>query len=204
MTIDISQLFLSGMLTYGTWALGLATLISAIGIPLPSTVILLAAGAFVQQDVWDWQSAVILAALGAILGDTVSYLLARRGGRLVLRRAQSTNAWARAQGIFEQWGGLAVFLTRFLLTPLALPINLLAGATQYAPWRYVSLVVAGETLWVLTFGGLGYFFADQWEAVSAFAGSVTSVIAIAVVGFAGAGYLWRRAGMARARWQAMF
>ena len=99
--------------------------------------------------------------------------------------------------MFERWGGLAVFFSRFLLTPLALPINLLAGGTRYTLWRYVGLVVAGEALWVVTFGGMGYLFADQWEAVSALMGKLSGAVAAAALGLAGAVYLLRRAWLGR-------
>lgn len=191
MMMDMSELFLNGILTYGIWALGLATLVSAIGLPLPATMFLLAAGAFAQQGTLDWQSAVLLAALGAILGDAISYGLARFGGALTPRRVQTTDAWGRSQRAFDRWGVWAIFLSRFLLTPLALPINLLAGSTRYAPWRYASAVVAGEALWAVAFIGTGYLFADQWEMVSELAGSLTNFVAIAVAGIAGAAYLLR-------------
>ena len=99
--------------------------------------------------------------------------------------------------MFERWGGLAVFFSRFLLTPLAIPINLLAGGTRYALWRYLGLVVAGEALWVVTFGGMGYLFADQWEAVSALMGNLSGAVAAAALGLTGAGYLLRRAWLGR-------
>ena len=99
--------------------------------------------------------------------------------------------------MFERWGGLAVFFSRFLLTPLALPINLLAGGTRYTLWRYVGLVVAGEALWVVTFGGLGYLFADQWEAASALLGNLSGAVAAVTLGLTGGGYLLRRAWLGR-------
>ena len=99
--------------------------------------------------------------------------------------------------MFERWGGLAVFFSHFLLTPLALPINLLAGGTRYTLWRYLGLVVAGEALWVVTFGGMGYLFADQWEAVSALMGNLSGALAAAALGLTGAGYLLRRAWLGR-------
>ena len=123
----LSALFLSGMLTYGIWALGLATLAGALGVPVPTSMLVIAAGALARQGVLDWQWAVALAVLGAIAGDSVSYLMGRFGARLAPQRVQCNGAWRRAQTTFERWGGLAVFLSRFLLLPLALPINLMAG-----------------------------------------------------------------------------
>lgn len=189
MMLDMNELFLSGILTYGIWALGLTTLVSAIGLPLPATMFLLAAGALAQQRTMDWQTAVLLAALGAILGDTISYGLARFGSELTRRKLESADTWAKSRRVFDRWGGWAVFFTRFLLTPLAVPINLLAGSTRYTPWRFVTMVVMGETLWAAAFVGMGYLFADRWEAVSEIAGSLTNSAAIGAVAIAGAAYL---------------
>jgi hypothetical protein len=61
----------------------------------------------------------------------------------------------------------------------------------------VGLVVAGEALWVVTFGGMGYLFADQWEAVSALMGNLSGAVAAAALGLTGAGYLLRRAWLGR-------
>ena len=53
-----------------------------------------------------------------------------------------------------------------MLTPLALPINLMAGGTDYVIWRYAVAVIAGEVIWVIIFIGAGYIFADRWEVLS--------------------------------------
>ncbi len=188
----LSALLLSAVLTYGIWALGLATLAGAIGVPVPTTMLVLAAGALARQGVLDWQWAVALAVLGAITGDSVSYLIGRFGARLAPRRLQSSGAWRQAQAAFERWGGLAVFLSRFLLLPLALPINLVAGSTSYTPWRYLSYVVAGEAIWVLAFGGMGYAFASSWETLGDSLGSMGSVAASVAMAAAGGAYLVRR------------
>jgi len=190
---DLSELVLNSLLTYGEWALGAATLISALGLPLPATMLLLAAGAFMRQGALDWQAAVILAALGAVVGDSVSYLLGRYGGSMALRRRQTAATWHWAQGIFQRWGGLTVFLSRFLLTPVALPVNLIAGSTRYAPWRFLGSVVLGELLWVLIFSGLGYAFADQWEALGDLTGNLSGVFVGIALLLIGGGYLLHRA-----------
>lgn len=69
-----------------------------------------------------------------------------------------------------------MFSIRFLLTPWALPVNLLAGSTRY-PWhRYMAAVLAGEVTWVALYGGLGYLFADQWESMSQLASDFVGLL----------------------------
>jgi membrane protein DedA with SNARE-associated domain len=81
----------------------------------------------------------------------------------------------RAARQFERWGGWGVFVTRFLLTPISLPINLLAGSTHF-PWqRFMSAVIVGELLCVALFGGAGYVFADRWEDLSSIAGDSAAI-----------------------------
>ena len=64
-------------------------------------------------------------------------------------------------------------MTRFWLTPLAPAINVIAGAS-YPYLRFLLYDIAGQFLWVLLYGGLGYLFASQWQlvsqAISAFSG----------------------------------
>jgi membrane protein DedA with SNARE-associated domain len=163
---ELSDWLLLGLQNYGAWVLGATTLLSAVGLPLPATMLLVAAGALARQGTLDWAAAVALAAAGASLGDAASYWLGRSGSRLLAGRVQTAPAWQRARGAFRRWGGLAIFLSRFALTPLALPVNLIAGSTRYSAWRFIAPVVLGESLWVIAFGGLGYVFVDQWAALS--------------------------------------
>jgi len=194
---DLSELVLTSLTAYGAWALGAATLISALGLPLPATMLLLAAGAFMRQGTLNWQAGVFLAALGAMVGDSVSYLLGRYASAVAFRRAQTTATWYQAQGVFQRWGGLAVFLSRFLLTPLASPVNLIAGSTRYTLWRFLGSVVSGELLWVLIFSGLGYAFADRWEALSDLMGNLSAVLMGMAVLLISGGYLLRRVWLGR-------
>jgi membrane protein DedA with SNARE-associated domain len=78
--------------------------------------------------------------------------------------------------LFERWGVWSIFLTRFLLTPIALPVNLLAGSTRFSWRKYMTAVITGELIWVALFGGLGRVFADQWEMVSQLAGDITGIL----------------------------
>lgn len=187
----LSDGLLTAVLVYGPWALALVTLLSGIGLPMPATMILMAAGAFVQQGLLDWAAAGVLAILGAVIGDNLSYLIGRLGGAVAAPRLQTSQIWTKAVAMFKTWGALSIFLSRFLITPLALPINLLAGSTGYAIWRYATIVIIGEVLWVVMFVGGGYLFADQWEMLSSIAGDFSGLLVGVVLFMASGIYLLR-------------
>lgn len=180
--------FLNLMLAYGAPALALALLIGALGLPLPLSMLLLAAGAFTRQGLLDLTLTAGLALLATVLGDSGSYYLGRHGRRLVRKRMAGTRLWARAQETFDRQGALSILLTRFLLTPLALPTNLIAGSSKYAFSRFLALDVAGELVWVALYGGLGYLFADRWQAINDLAGGLNGLL-VALIALAGASYL---------------
>jgi membrane-associated protein len=191
---ELTETFLTAMLAYGPLALALALLIAALGVPIPATLLLLAAGAFARQGVLDGPAAGALGLLASVLGDSGGYCLGRCGGALVRRRVDGHAGWQRAQATFARRGSLAVLLTRFALTPLALPTNLIAGSTHYAFPRFLLFDVIGELVWVALYGGLGYLFADRWEALSDLAGSLTGAllgVLVLALGVVWAYHVWR-------------
>jgi membrane protein DedA with SNARE-associated domain len=180
----MDDIFLTTIMTYGPWALGAATLVSALGLPLPMTVVLLGVGALMQQGLLNWPSTVSLAVLGAVLGDSAGYLAGRYVGVLASRSAPASVVWAYSQSAFGRWGGLSIFFSRFLLTPLALPINLIAGSAGYKLWQFIGSAALGELLWVLAFSGLGYTFGSQLEMLNAIVGGASQWIVAGVLGVA--------------------
>jgi membrane-associated protein len=174
----LQELLLTTLLNHGAAVLGSVLWLAAMGVPLPATMLLMAAGAFVQQGVLAPATTAAVALIGAVAGDAGSYLVGRLGATRLPDRLRRSAPWLRAAALFERWGMWGVFVTRFLFTPLALPVNLLAGSTRYAWHRFMAAVIAGEIAWVALFGGLGYLFADRWEALSGLAGDA----ALAAVG----------------------
>lgn len=190
--LNLTDLFLTGMLTYGPLALGLALLVGALGIPVPGTLFVLAAGAFVRQGVLDLFTAAGLGLLGAVLGDSASYAIGYFAKGWVERRFGQSAAWQKARDTFERRGGLAIYLTRFLLTPLALPTNLIAGGSGYSFGRFLAYDVAGEFTWIALYGGLGYAFGSQWELINQFISDFSGLLVGLVALGAGIYFLIRR------------
>ncbi|MDP2418330.1 MAG: VTT domain-containing protein [Hydrogenophaga sp.] len=190
---EISDLLLTLLLNQGAALLAGVLFFAALGVPLPATLLLLATGAFVRHGVLPVVWTVLAAWLGAVLGDASSYGLGRWGAHRLPERLTTGPAWQRASTLFVRWGASSVFVTRFLLTPLALPVNLLAGSTHFGFSRFLLAVVLGEAVWVALFVGLGYTFADRWEWLAQFAGDLVGVLLGVVVLGVGAFLLLRRA-----------
>lgn len=190
---DLNDLLLTAIVTYGAAALAAVFLLAALGLPLPSTLCVIAGGAFIQQGVLSPAPTVALGLAGVVLGDALSYGLGRLLRHPIQRRYGRSAAWLRAERYFAQRAGAAIFLTRCLLTPIAVPVNLVAGGSDYPLGRFVAYDTAGELVWLLVYGALGYLFGSQWEYVS----SVVSDASGVLVGLALAG-----AGVfALVRWQ---
>ena len=164
--LNLTGFVLDGLNTYGAITLGLALLLGAIGIPVPGTLLVVAAGALVRQETIDWHTALTAGLLGAVVGDNCSYATGRFANRWVKRRFGRSSVWQAARQKIEQRGAMAVYSTRFLFTPLAIPPNLIAGSSGYSFQRFFTYDVAGELTWLVLYGGLGYTAGSQWELVS--------------------------------------
>lgn len=182
--LSLSDTLLTFVINYGAPVLALVIFLAAAGIPLPSTLMVVAGGAFVRQGVLTLETAFALCLVAVLLGDSLSYALGRFARGWVLRRFSDSTAWRSAEIQFQRRGGLAIYLTRFLLTALAIPVNWVAGGSAYAYPRFIALDAAGELTWLAAYGGLGYLFGTQWEQISDllsnFSGLLVGVLVLGV------------------------
>jgi membrane-associated protein len=191
---DLNDLLLTYIVTYGAVVLALVFMLAAIGLPLPSTLCVVAGGAFIQQGVLDVYTTIALGLVGVLLGDTLSYAIGRLLRRPINRRYGQSAAWLRAEAYFARRGALAIYLTRCVLTPIAVPINLIAGSSGYSVARFVAYDAAGELTWLLGYGLLGYLFGSQWEYVSDFISNASGLLVGLLIAGAGSYALirWQR------------
>ena len=177
---------------YGPAVVGLVIFVNAAGIPMPAFFVVIATGAFVRQGVMAWYVALPVALVSVLLGDSLNYALGRFAQGWVQRRWGDNQAWQNAQQTFDERGGVAVFLSRWLLTPLAIPTNLIAGSSGYPFPRFFLYELAGESVWLLGYGSLGYLFGSNWrviaQTVSDFSGLLSG---LAIIGL-GLYWLGRR------------
>ena len=180
----MSTFLLTQVINYGAPLVGLILLLGAIGLPVGASVVLIAAGAFSQQGILSWPSAALVGLIGAVIGDMLSFGVGHYAKDWTQQRFGRMPAWRNARASFIKSAGPAVFLTRWLITAVAVPTNLIAGGSGYKFSRFMFYDVSGEMLWILLYGGLGYMFGSQWELVSEFLSSFGGLIlGLVLLGF---------------------
>ena len=172
----MSDFLLTQIINYGAPLFGLILFLAAVGLPLPASILLIAAGAFSQQGFLDWVSLALFGFLGAVLGDAISFGMGFYAKNWVSKRFEGSPTWKNARDAFEAHAAMAVYLTRFLITALATPTNLIAGGSGIPFRRFIIYDSLGELTWIILYGGLGYLFGSQWELVSDFISSFGGLI----------------------------
>jgi membrane-associated protein len=174
--IDLTSLALNWIATYGSPMVAGLLFLGGIGLPLPSTLIVIASGAFIRQSLLDIYSTPTFGYLGTIAGDVGLYGIGFFASHWIEGRFGQTTAWKSAHVLFERRGGIAIFLTRWLLTAVAFPITLIAGSSGYHFRKFFLYAVLGELTWFAVYGGLGYAFGSQWELISDFISNFSGFI----------------------------
>jgi membrane-associated protein len=187
---------------YGLLVITLATLLSCFALPMPSSLMMMAGGAFsASGDLVLWQVCVA-AFCGAVAGDQIGYLMARHwGGDRLWARLRGRKASARlleqAESLLHKRGGWAVYLTRWLFSPLGPYVNLIAGATRMSWPRFALADLLGEVTWVTIYVTLGYAFGSQIEELSDTLGNVIGALTAGMITFLLGRALWAQRRVAR-------
>jgi membrane protein DedA with SNARE-associated domain len=168
---------------YGLWLLAATTFLSCLALPFPASILMMTAGGFVAAGDLALLPTFAAAAAGGIAGDQLGFWAGRRVGAPLLTRLRRDSArdklLARAVRMMDRRGIIAVFLTRWLFSPLGPWVNLTAGSTGYRWHRFTVAGVAGEAVWSGLYVGMGYGFAGNIEAASDMLGSALGLLASA-------------------------
>jgi membrane protein DedA with SNARE-associated domain len=155
------------------------------GLPVPSSPILLAAGALAGTHHLKLAVCLLLAVLASVVSDTLWYQLGHRKGIKVLQwlcriSLEPDSCVRRTELLFEQQGARSLLIAKFVpgLSAVATP---LAGIFHMRLRRFLLFDVLGAILWAGTFLGVGYLFADQIEDVAAHASTLGSGLLVLVV-----------------------
>ena len=140
----------------GVWAaaLGVGLLIADVLLPVPSSLVMVAHGALFGVVV-----GTLLSLLGSTGAAVFGFWIGRRGGKL-LERLVTPEERERADRLLEQWGMLAIIVTR-PIPLLAETVAIMAGASPLGWGRTALAALAGSLppalLYALTGASAGKF-----------------------------------------------
>ena len=130
-----------------------------LGIVLPGELALLAGGtvaALGHASVW---VLIVVAAISAVAGDSVGFLIGRRSGSALRSGRIGTwigeRRWSRAENAMVRHGGTVVVVARWVGGLRSL-VPVLAGMTGMQSRRYLILNAVGGAAWVVGVSILGY------------------------------------------------
>lgn len=171
--------------SWGLWLVAGTTFLSCLALPVPASLVMLAAGGFAAAgDFALWQVA-LAAFAGATLGDHAGFLAGRRVGAAVLeliaRSPRRARAVSQASAYVRDKGGIGVFLSRWLVSPLGPYVNFAGGAAGMRLSRFTPADLAGEAVWVALYTGLGFAFADRIVELGAVLGNASGALAAGAV-----------------------
>lgn len=181
--MDITATVLEWMISYGAPMVCVILFLSALGTPIPGTVVVIAAGAFIRQDLLSVYAIPVFGLLGSVTGDSVVFGVGFFASNWIEGKIGGTESWANAKKSVDRRGGTAIYLSHWLLPLLAVPTNLVAGSSKFPFPKLLLSDFAGRVTWVLLYGGLGYMFGAQWELITEFMSNFSGLI----IGVFGAG-----------------
>jgi membrane protein DedA with SNARE-associated domain/rhodanese-related sulfurtransferase len=187
------------LLVYGYILIFAWVLIEQLGIPLPATPMMLAAGALTVDGHLSFALAFLAGLAACMIADSVWFLIGKRYGTFVLRilcklSLEPTTCVRRTQDSFGRRRGTMLMFAKFVpaLATLAPPV---AGQNGMAYGAFLFFDTIGGSLWVVTLLLVGRFFGDVLKrdpSLLNWAGRFSgALLVLGVVGFFMV-RLWRR------------
>jgi membrane-associated protein len=163
---------------------------------LPGDSLLFIGGAFCATGEMNIELLILLLLVGAVLGNTVNYMIGRASGPKVfdshipvLERFLDREALRKTHDFYERHGGKTIVLARFI--PVVRTFApFVAGVSSMSVKRFQIFNVAGALFWVLLLTLLGYFFGNipfirQYLNVIVLVGIGAAVVPVAL------GAIWK-------------
>lgn len=171
-----------------------------VGVAIPAVPLLFAVGTLVGLGHVDGTYALVCAALGAFVGDGVSFWVGHQYGPQLRQRwpFHKHPQWLeRGEVTFRRHGMKSIVMARYIgaIRPF---VPAIAGMLKMKLRQYVPASLLAAVIWSATFLAPGWVFGASLDLVAAVAGRLAVVLAVVLVLvamiWAGVYYLWRWLG----------
>ena len=157
----MTDIFSELVTAYGLVILAATVFFAALGAPVPGTALLVLSGAFAASGDMDTTWVALTAFGAAVIGDFTGYFLGLSGGDWLkekLGRTRFANQVFKAEKLMAKWGGIGIFLSRWLIAPVGPTLNYVAGIGQFGWRRFLLWDSLGEAVWVALYVSIGMVF----------------------------------------------
>jgi membrane protein DedA with SNARE-associated domain len=183
--MDILDTLLRLFGEYGYLVVFFGVMLENAGLPIPGETILLAAGFAAALGMFRLWLVMLIAAVGAVIGDNIGYWVGHYYGRAFFTRFGkyvflSPARLERMDQFFAKHGAKTIFVARFI-TGLRVFAALFAGASRM-PWRtFFVYNVGGAIVWAIVISVLGNVFGHSWPILERWIGRSGVIMLVAAV-----------------------
>lgn len=153
-----------------------------VGVIVPGAVLVIFAGSLAAQGYFDLGDLIWFAAIGAVLGDGISFVL----GQHVIGLFKDTNRILKASYLetgkqfFRRHGAKSIFLGRFI-GPVRAVIPFVAGLSKMAASQFYLWNILSAFLWSASHLLAGYLFGQAWQMVEAWTSRVGIFLTVLIL-----------------------
>jgi membrane-associated protein len=181
----MTETILSVFSLYGGPALFAIVAAGQFGIPLPTSILLLTAGALQADGDMSFPQLFAWALAGAVTGDHAGYATGRFAAVAIRDRVHRWPAFDRgltkAEGLTRRWGDGSIFLSRWLFSPLGPYVNLTSGLSRHPVLRFTTADIAGEVVWIGGYLALGSLFAQSISQIADIIANAAWMVGAAII-----------------------
>jgi membrane protein DedA with SNARE-associated domain len=185
MIVDVAVQFIINVLSAMNYiGIFILTAMESMVLPMPTEVLMPLVGFLVTTGRFELAQAAVIAALGALFGSLISYVIGQKLGRKFILRygkyllldkghLQWTEKW------FKEKGEKTVFISRFIPVVKHF-ISIPAGIGNMSIFRFSLYTVAGAGIWNLLLIYAGMWLGERWEIIHAYS-IYLDIIALLVI-----------------------
>lgn len=163
-----------------------------VGTLLEGETILLAAGFAAHRGLLDWPLVVLVATVGAMLGDQLAFLLGRWKGEVLIERFPSiAKRKPRIHELLERYDAIFILAIRFIYG-LRIAGPLILGSSRVPLLRFALLNMMAAAVWAVLITGAGYTFGVAIESLFGNLKRIEEIVLIVILALGGVYWLWRQ------------
>lgn len=179
--MEETRFLIEHITTFSYLGIFVIAILANVVVPFPEEIVILAIGYLVGIGKINGFIVFPIILLGLLISDTVMYLLAKRGARILTAFYNRffAKTLASKQAWIDKHPGRVIFYTRFMMQFRFLG-PFLAGKTKMPYQKFLAYELAALCIYIPTLLFLGNYFHNRMESVVAGVGIVHNIILIVI------------------------